>query len=222
MGCSLQARKKTIRGEALDTLDNKTELLEETDVVRLEDVLSVSGLTLDLVAAYAGDRPLTEAERDFFEKLKQERINTFYSDLLFAVTHQVFSTETAEDLWNKILQHKCDMSFNMHRNVRIAVASLDYLSNLTAELHSATVISEASMVDIVRLSLHDGLTGLYNHSFCFQKLDTELKRFERYGTATSFMMIDIDDFKELNDHFGHQEGDKVLAEVGLKIGRAHV
>jgi two-component system cell cycle response regulator len=201
----------------MDRHETKTTALEETDVLRLEDILAVHGLTLDLVAAYAGDRPLTESEKGYFEGLKQERSNTFYSDLLFAVTHQFFPAENAEELWNKILQHKCDMSFRMERNVRIAVASLDYLSNLTAEIHSPTVISESSMVDIVRLSLHDGLTGLYNHSFCFQKLEMELKRYERYGTVTSFMMIDIDDFKELNDHFGHQEGDKVLAEVGTLI-----
>jgi diguanylate cyclase (GGDEF)-like protein len=45
----------------------------------------------------------------------------------------------------------------------------------------------------------------------------ELKRYARYGSPVSVMMIDIDDFKNLNDLHGHQEGDRILARVGAII-----
>ncbi len=51
----------------------------------------------------------------------------------------------------------------MNRNIRIAVAALDYLCNLTNNLQSTTLIGEAHMAEIVRGSLHEGLTGLYNY-----------------------------------------------------------
>jgi diguanylate cyclase (GGDEF)-like protein len=63
----------------------------------------------------------------------------------------------------------------------------------------------------------DGLTGLFNHAFFYRRIDFELKILARYGTPVSLMMVDIDDFKDFNDQYGHQEGDAVLSSVGAII-----
>ncbi|OGK05610.1 MAG: hypothetical protein A2487_18365 [Candidatus Raymondbacteria bacterium RifOxyC12_full_50_8] len=141
----------------------------------------------------------------------------FFSDLLYVITHQIFTPDAAEGLWNTILQHKYDMSLIIGRNIRITVAALDELSNLHDLLPAATVISEEQITGIIRLSQCDSLTGLFNHAFCYKKLDIELKRFTRYGTKVSVLMIDLDNFKEFNDLHGHQEGDKVLSTIGATI-----
>jgi PleD family two-component response regulator len=60
----------------------------------------------------------------------------------------------------------------------------------------------------------DGLTGLANHRTFYERLGQELARARRYGTPVSLLMIDIDDFKGLNDTWGHQAGDEVLRELG--------
>jgi diguanylate cyclase (GGDEF)-like protein len=183
----------------------------------LDEMLFYNPLSLDLVSALAGDRELLESEKVTLETMKKGRGAKFYSDLLFAITHRFFSPFAAQVMWEKILCHKYDMSVVMNRNIRIAVASLDYLSNLTAELHSATLTDESYIADLIRLSVHDGLTGLLNHSCCFQKIDAELKRFVRYKTDVSLMMIDIDNFKAVNDTYGHLIGDNVLAALGVII-----
>jgi diguanylate cyclase (GGDEF)-like protein len=187
--------------------------LEKGDNEPTEELLYYSPLSLDLVSALAGDRSLSDSEKETLERIKNERGNKFFSDLLYAITHRFFSPAVAEDIWDKILRHKYEMSSIMKRNIRIAVASLDYLSNLTSELHSVTLSDEAYIADLVRLSVHDGLTGLFNHSCCFRKIDTELKRFLRYNTAVSVAMIDVDNFKEINDTLGHQIGDNVLTAM---------
>lgn len=56
----------------------------------------------------------------------------------------------------------------------------------------------------------DPLTGLYNRHYLDQALEQEIKRSERYGHPIAFLMIDVNRFKEINDRFGHQKGDKVL------------
>lgn len=56
----------------------------------------------------------------------------------------------------------------------------------------------------------DPLTGLYNRHYLNQALEQEIKRSDRYGNSISFLMIDVNRFKEINDRFGHQRGDKVL------------
>ena len=180
----------------------------------LDELLFYTPLSLDLVSALAGDRPLSESENATLESVQKTRGEKYYSDLLYTITHRFFSPPAAREMWNNVLRHKYEMSSILKRNIRIAVASLDYLSNLTAELQSPTLTDEAFIADLVRLSVHDGLTGLFNHSCCFQKLDVELQRFIRYNTTVSLMMIDIDNFKNINDTFGHQTGDDVLGEFG--------
>lgn len=67
------------------------------------------------------------------------------------------------------------------------------------------------------LSLTDGLTGLYNYRFFAKQLEVEIGRTKRTGQPCSLMMIDLDDFKLLNDTLGHDEGNNVLVKVGHVI-----
>jgi len=64
-----------------------------------------------------------------------------------------------------------------------------------------------------RLSLKDGLTGLFNHRVFMEKLCEELKRMDRTKRPVTLVMMDIDNFKLVNDRFGHKEGDRLLSEV---------
>jgi len=190
---------------------------EETDDDRRRVILGDNALSLDLVSALAGDRPLTEAEKNRIGDLKKSRGLRFFSDLLYSITHQFFPPEVAEDLWTEILRHKYGVSTVLGRNVRIAVAALDYLSNITGNMRSATLVGEAHIEEIVGLSLRDGLTGLFNHTYFYQQIDLEVRRYVRYGALLSLVLIDIDDFKEVNDTHGHQEGDRILAAMGRTL-----
>jgi diguanylate cyclase (GGDEF)-like protein len=59
----------------------------------------------------------------------------------------------------------------------------------------------------------DALTGLANRRTLDERLDEELDRARRHGTHLALVLIDIDDFKQVNDRFGHQSGDDVLRAV---------
>jgi two-component system cell cycle response regulator len=90
---------------------------------------------------------------------------------------------------------------------------LDYLANLKGGVELPTVVAESQMADIVSHSMRDGLTGLYNHTSCFEILDLELRIYARHGTVVSLIVADIDDFKYVNDRYGHQEGDRALVAL---------
>jgi diguanylate cyclase (GGDEF)-like protein len=64
------------------------------------------------------------------------------------------------------------------------------------------------------LSLIDNLTGLGNKRYFWMHLETEMARTKRTGLACTLMMIDLDNFKGLNDTFGHLEGDNFLENFG--------
>ncbi len=66
-------------------------------------------------------------------------------------------------------------------------------------------------------SLRDPLTGLYNRRYMEDALDRYVSLAERTGGATSVVMIDLDNFKKLNDENGHAKGDAVLRDVAAQL-----
>jgi diguanylate cyclase (GGDEF)-like protein len=62
-------------------------------------------------------------------------------------------------------------------------------------------------------SLSDALTGLPNTRYMFNYLNRELSRSQRLGTQVAILVLDLDDFKTINDSFGHHVGDRALREV---------
>ncbi len=78
----------------------------------------------------------------------------------------------------------------------------------------ANSIQNAHYVDRVKqLAYLDGLTGIFNRRFFELRILEEIERARRYGAGMAVIMADIDQFKNLNDEFGHLLGDEVLRQV---------
>ena len=71
--------------------------------------------------------------------------------------------------------------------------------------------------DMKTLAITDRLTEVYNHNFFYTRLEEEFNRATRYETPISLIMMDIDDFKRINDTHGHRTGDHVLKEIANMI-----
>jgi diguanylate cyclase (GGDEF)-like protein len=67
------------------------------------------------------------------------------------------------------------------------------------------------------LAYHDSLTGLHNHRYFHDHLRSEFERARRYSHRLSVVMLDVNHFKEVNDHYGHLTGDEVLSFLGRLI-----
>ena len=75
--------------------------------------------------------------------------------------------------------------------------------------------------ELESLATRDSLTKLYNHAFFQESLRRELARARRGGTEFGLMLIDLDNFKTVNDKFGHPVGDEVLlAFAALLVGQS--
>jgi diguanylate cyclase (GGDEF)-like protein len=72
-------------------------------------------------------------------------------------------------------------------------------------------------LDAMRLALTDPLTGLGNHRHFHERLQRELAYADEHGGMVSLCFLDIDDFKRVNDQFGHPAGDRVLSQVASRL-----
>ncbi|MBL4868228.1 MAG: diguanylate cyclase [Pseudomonadales bacterium] len=79
-----------------------------------------------------------------------------------------------------------------------------------------TMLKEA-MIEVEIASQTDGLTGLYNRAHWEKRLLEEFNRVKRYGSTMTLLMFDLDDFKLVNDTYGHLAGDAVLRGVSKHI-----
>jgi diguanylate cyclase (GGDEF)-like protein len=78
----------------------------------------------------------------------------------------------------------------------------------------ATAIQNAHYVERVKqLAYLDGLTGIFNRRYFEMRIEEEMERARRFGAGMAVVMIDIDQFKRINDEFGHLLGDEVLRQV---------
>jgi diguanylate cyclase (GGDEF)-like protein len=76
---------------------------------------------------------------------------------------------------------------------------------------AAVAINKAQLWD---MAVTDSLTGLYVRRYFMVKLQEELHRAERYNNILSVVMADLDQFKNINDTYGHDAGDRVLEAIG--------
>lgn len=84
--------------------------------------------------------------------------------------------------------------------------------------HAAIALNNARLyAQIEDQAMRDGLTGLANHRRFYDRLQEEIERGRRYGTPVALLMLDIDDFKRVNDTYGHLVGDEVLRRIGAVI-----
>ena len=73
---------------------------------------------------------------------------------------------------------------------------------------------------LTKLALRDSHTGLYNHRYFVEAIDSELNRAKRHFSQVSLVMVDIDYFKSINDVYGHQFGDLVLKQFSDMLRKA--
>lgn len=89
------------------------------------------------------------------------------------------------------------------------------VSTLTLALRNSEIHRE-----VQELATTDSLTGLFNNRYFRESLNRTFKSTMRYQNPVSLLMIDMDNFKQINDQFGHQGGDAVLREISNRLIRS--
>ncbi len=93
----------------------------------------------------------------------------------------------------------------------------DLLMATFGEILSAHLLQRREARRLFRLATTDSLTGLPNRRSFFEALGREISRSRRHGNPLTLILCDIDHFKEVNDTYGHDAGDRVLRQFGQRL-----
>jgi len=178
----------------------------EKTTQKLVDIESSDRLTSDSISELS-DKPA------LLKRYLHDAGNTF-SDLIFRLTHEIYTEEKATHLWHQIEMHRASINNKLNRDVGMLVAALDYLSNISGDITNPKIMGDVTIEEAAELATRDALTGLYLRGVFDIMLEQMVQEHRRYNKDLSLVMLDIDDFKRVNDELGHQAGDEVLREIG--------
>ncbi len=136
-----------------------------------------------------------------------------YNTLLSVLTQLEFSPEDAKKNWTRIVEHKEELETKLGHAISLMTAVCYYFSDVEKNINTPAIIELKMLEETKKQSYSDGLTGLFNRRYFDDALQGEMNRVQRYDGSFSVFFIDLDNFKKLNDTYGHQAGDLTLKVV---------
>ena len=120
---------------------------------------------------------------------------------------------SCETLWEKALQHRSKLMNRLKRNIDITTALSDYLQTETGFLQHPRLIEAMLYENVIQETIHDKLTGLFNRTYFDEAYSQQVALAHRYYHDLTVIFLDIDNFKDVNDTYGHLAGDEALRKV---------
>jgi diguanylate cyclase (GGDEF)-like protein len=156
-----------------------------------------------------------------------EKVNALYGERGVEVLVALFRLLAGIDMppkqcathWEGFLLHRKTLAERLGRNLDLTAVLCDYLRSSTRLLNHPRLVDAGHFEEMLEGSINDKLTGLFNRRYFDEIFSQQVALAERYRNDFTILFLDIDDFKELNDTYGHLAGDRALAAVAQIIGR---
>ena len=127
--------------------------------------------------------------------------------------------ETARIHWNATQEHYKELRQRLGRKLHLITVISDYLHTVTGLLDRPRLVEVGSYERIVNESIRDSLTGLANRAHFITLYNQQIALARRYGSDLSILFLDVDNFKDINDNYGHIVGDIALKTVARIINK---
>jgi diguanylate cyclase (GGDEF)-like protein len=178
--------------------------------------------------AHSGDPnpPRWSAEESFVELLTDTLDNMDrpsrgqFLQRFFRTIAQIEVTETQSlDFWDQALARKRELSESIGKRVALQAALVDVLAS-TDQLRLPILMEYEELRKLQINAATDPLTGLYNRRFFDDYFEKELNRSIRYTHKLALVVFDLHRFKEVNDRFGHPQGDVLLQMAAATLRKS--
>lgn len=146
-------------------------------------------------------------------RLAAQHGDVVYPTLFSILTTLELPQATAKDYWQLIVAHRRELMDTLGREVDLVTTISDFLQNKTKLLNNSRLVDISIYENVVTDSIHDRLTGLFNRPYFDETYEQQVSLAQRYQTELAVLFLDIDDFKEINDSYGHLAGDIALQRV---------
>lgn len=174
----------------------------------------------------APNPPRWSAEESFLELLTDtletlDRANRGqFLQRFFRSIAQVEVTETQSiDLWDQAIARKRELSESIGKRVALQAGMVDVLAS--AGLLRLPILMEYEELRKLQINAAtDALTGLYNRRFFDDYFERELNRSIRYSHKLALVVLDLHRFKDVNDRFGHPQGDALLQMAAATLRKS--
>src|SRR5262249_32096877 len=143
----------------------------------------------------------------------------FLQRLFKTVAHLELSEARSLTLWEQILERRRELADSLNRPVSLKRAMVDVLAS-SSYLRVPILIEYDELKKLEISAATDSLTGLYNRRFFEEHFEKELNRASRYSQHLALVLIDLHQFKEVNDTYGHPQGDLLLRTAAGTLRRS--
>lgn len=157
---------------------------------------------------------LVEALDNMEESLRAAFLQQFFKSL----ARIELTPAQSLDYWSQILARRKELSGLLHKTVSLKTAIVDVLAS-TAILRVPILMEYEEFKKLQLNAATDALTGLYNRRLFEEYCDKEFNRAKRYGQNLALVLLDLHSLKELNDRYGHLQGDQALQLAAATLRR---
>ena len=193
-------------------------------VIPLHDALGKAMATLDQQVDELERTSLTELDRESNRATQAERrharlLYTLVGASLLLIVY--FGRRLRRGVIRPIQQLR-DAAVRLgagHFDERVEPVAHDEIGDLAEAFNSMATALDAGRRELHHRAFHDPLTGLGNRALLQTRADHALERLARRGGIVGLILLDLDDFKSINDTLGHRAGDALLESVAERLGR---
>ena len=161
-------------------------------------------------------RTQSTAEGSFFDLLAEtlgtldrDTRGQFLAHFLKSLAHVTLSERDSAVVWDRALERQRALSHGTVRPLSLRTIVLDVLESMNI-LHVPILIEYSELRKLRVNAATDALTGLYNRRLFEEYFEKELSRARRFSQQLALVILDLHRFKEVNDRYGHQQGDHAL------------
>jgi len=140
-----------------------------------------------------------------------------YRNYFYLLTHLEFEESDAIGHWDEFKRYHAKFEQDLGYSIDTRITTLSYFINENRQLRNPKIIEMKVFQSTQDKVILDDLTSLYNYRYFRERIKAEMQAAETREEMLSLVIIDIDDFKHINDDYGHLAGDGILRQIALLV-----